>query len=220
MNENRMAVGDFDWQEVEHCGPMAILLFFTYLALATILLLNLLIAMLNESYEQVVEKAQSEYLSERASIILSAGAALRDVKSVQKIFPRSNKVEPTAQSVGPEASGATVAVAISPRQLIPNTPRRQPAEVTPLPPLPLPPLPGQVVDPESCTCERTIQGDDKHDAKCPKFKSKDSPVKEAYRNASIILRANNISELFSRKKRRLKRRIRNLLLKCVICVGV
>jgi len=70
----RMVVGDFDWELIEDTNVVFVrILFFVYLMIAAILLINLLIAMLNKSYSDVIQKAASEYELEFASIVLSYG---------------------------------------------------------------------------------------------------------------------------------------------------
>jgi len=70
----RMVVGDFDWAPIEETNIVYVrFIFYIYLVVASILLINLLIAMLNRSYSDVITKAASEYELEFASIVLSYG---------------------------------------------------------------------------------------------------------------------------------------------------
>jgi len=71
----RIIVGDLPWDELQQAPPDQVivirLLFFFYLIITAILLLNLLIAMFNKSYSDVIAKARIKYEFERAVIILS-----------------------------------------------------------------------------------------------------------------------------------------------------
>jgi Polycystin cation channel len=68
----RLSIGDFKTYSFGSTGDyLAFVLFILYLAISVILLLNLLIAMLNQSYANVYEEASLEYLSERAKVIQS-----------------------------------------------------------------------------------------------------------------------------------------------------
>eukprot|EP01114_Cavostelium_apophysatum_P015287 TRINITY_DN4132_c0_g1_i6.p1 TRINITY_DN4132_c0_g1~~TRINITY_DN4132_c0_g1_i6.p1 ORF type:complete len:1033 (+),score=314.81 TRINITY_DN4132_c0_g1_i6:90-3188(+) len=70
----RVIVGDFEWEHIEESNLAFVrVLFFAYLVIVPILLINLLIAMLNKSYSDVVERAVSEYELEFASIVLGYG---------------------------------------------------------------------------------------------------------------------------------------------------
>jgi len=74
VNMFRVAIGDADWTTIQESGDiLAYILFITYIIICTILMLNLLIAMLNQSYTAIIEKARSEYLVERAGLILGFG---------------------------------------------------------------------------------------------------------------------------------------------------
>lgn len=69
-----MTTGDFNWSEIEKSyDVLASILYFVFMAVSAILLLNLLIAMLNQSYTDIIDKARFEYSVEQASLILSYG---------------------------------------------------------------------------------------------------------------------------------------------------
>eukprot|EP01114_Cavostelium_apophysatum_P010631 TRINITY_DN2459_c0_g1_i1.p1 TRINITY_DN2459_c0_g1~~TRINITY_DN2459_c0_g1_i1.p1 ORF type:complete len:988 (+),score=147.97 TRINITY_DN2459_c0_g1_i1:16-2979(+) len=58
----RMTVGDSDWETIENTNFVFVkLLYYVYMVLAAVLFLNLLIAMLNKSYSDVIAKATLEY---------------------------------------------------------------------------------------------------------------------------------------------------------------
>jgi len=64
--------GDFNWDDFQQSQRiLAMLLFFVHLLIAAILLLNLLIAMLNKSYADVIQSVTEEYLLEKAQIVFS-----------------------------------------------------------------------------------------------------------------------------------------------------
>jgi len=76
----RMIFGDFDWDAIEGTQRyFAMGLLFVHLSVSAILMLNLLIAMLNKSYADIVEKSTQEYLLERATLILNY-ATLNPIK--------------------------------------------------------------------------------------------------------------------------------------------
>jgi len=78
----RITYGQFDWSGIQNShNGLAVALYFLYVTTSAILLLNLLIAMLNQSYTQVISSAKSEYMIEKAGIILTYGS--NPVKTIE-----------------------------------------------------------------------------------------------------------------------------------------
>jgi hypothetical protein len=71
-------------------------LLFVHLLVSAILMLNLLIAMLNKSYADIVEKSTQEYLLEKAKLILSY-APPNSLKTKNEIY--SEDIENEEQQV-------------------------------------------------------------------------------------------------------------------------
>ncbi|TMW60565.1 hypothetical protein Poli38472_000607 [Pythium oligandrum] len=74
----QISLGAWDWDAIEEGGPIAIMLFILYAIIGTIMLLNLLIAMLGNTYDKIWEDRLLFFELERAKATLSIQMAMDD----------------------------------------------------------------------------------------------------------------------------------------------
>uniref|UniRef100_K3W6X9 Ion transport domain-containing protein n=1 Tax=Globisporangium ultimum (strain ATCC 200006 / CBS 805.95 / DAOM BR144) TaxID=431595 RepID=K3W6X9_GLOUD len=76
----QISLGAWDWEVIYEGGPIAILFFIAYAVIGTIMLLNLLIAMLGNTYDNIWEDRLLFFELERAKATISIQTALNDNK--------------------------------------------------------------------------------------------------------------------------------------------
>ncbi|GAB9464332.1 hypothetical protein Gpo141_00001765 [Globisporangium polare] len=78
MSVYQISLGSWAWDSIYEGGPIAIMFFVAYTIIGTIMLLNLLIAMLGNTYDKIWEDRLLFFELERAKATISIQAALND----------------------------------------------------------------------------------------------------------------------------------------------
>ena len=82
----QISLGDWDWDAIQEGGAVAVILFILYSIIGPIMLLNLLIAMMGKTYDDVWEDRILFYQLERAKVILAIQGNLNNEEYEDKYW--------------------------------------------------------------------------------------------------------------------------------------